>query len=364
MIWIILLTALILSPLPFIIMGIREKMLIARLKERNNDSIELRIIERKEITPTIFELTLSHPKGKSLPSFQPGQYLTLEVPLEGQCVKRCYSLADWNNDCKCYRLAIKKEDNGIASSWLHQNATEGKRLKVQMPQGHFVLKEKGGSVVLVAGGIGITPMRSMLHACLKSKIHSGRNIFLFYSARYYEELCYMDEFNGYQKSYSNFSFIPVLTSPDKDWQGMKGRLTAERILSYLGNSADTYFYFCAKQQMMDELMDGLKLSGIPSSNLLSENFGINVTSEDNTCYKIRLDLWEGTYQKNGTLYNFLEEKGLQLDGDCRAGQCGKCRMKLKSGSVKNLLTDPENDETTILLCCSIPVSDIKLERLG
>lgn len=185
--------------------------------------INLSVLERKDFNDGLFTLTLAHPNGRMLPGYRPGQYLTLLIEADGNrsSLKRCYSLASWQPNPACYELAIRQVSGGRVSTWLHQNMQSGSNIRVLPPRGEFTLQASSGDVALIAGGIGITPIRAMLHAllpgngsnqgrtanasmqrgtrqplpalpyllhpCSRSSIPGGR-IVLFYAARYFDDL--------------------------------------------------------------------------------------------------------------------------------------------------------------------------------
>lgn len=286
--------------------------------------INLSVLKRKDFNDGLFTLTLAHPNGRMLPGYRPGQYLTLLIPRMLPCnaalppslavveqdenrssLKRCYSLASWQPNPACYELAIRQVSGGRVSTWLHRNMQSGSRIRVLPPRGKFTLQASSGDVALVAGGIGITPIRAILHALLSdngsnqgrtanasmqrgtSSISGGR-IVLFYAARYFDDLLYHAEFIAAAGQHANFRYLPVLSKPRPDWQGQCGRLDAQTVLHRLNDFSQTDFYLCAGSSMMDAISAGLQESGIMTGRIHFERFNPGEFNADNTAYRITL----------------------------------------------------------------------------
>jgi len=337
-----------------------------RCARRLATPIKLSVLERKDFNDELFTLTLAYPDGRMLPGYRPGQYLTLltEADSNRPSLKRCYSLASWQPNPACYELAIRQLSGGRVSTWLHRNMQSGSRIRVLPPRGEFTLQASSRDVALIAGGIGITPIRAMLHALLADNDLKQGRIVLFYAARYFDDLLYHEEFITAAGQHANFRYLPILSKPLPDWQGLCGRLDAQTVLHRLNDFSQTDFYLCAGSSMMDMIGTGLQESGIMTERIHFERFNPGEFNADETAYRITLEGHEAFEFKGApTLLHGLEQAKIAVESDCRAGHCGVCRVKVLDGNVRWLLPkETALAEDEILSCCVTPQSDLRLAR--
>jgi ferredoxin-NADP reductase len=357
--------------LAFLLDGLRLALirLHRRIRiDRDAAPLELMVQQREEFSDNLFAVTLADPDGKALPAHRPGQYLTLLVEREGlPPLSRCYSLAAWEMRPRRYELAIRRLPDGRVSGRLHRELQPGSRVRALPPGGGFTLRAGNRDVALIAGGIGITPLRAMLHALLYGGWRRGRSrrVVLFHAARYIDELCYFTEFRSAAKVHPNFRYLPILSRPAPGWDGLCGRLDENDIWHHLDAPLRTDFYLCASVPMMDFLREGLCQRGVAASGIHFEAFGTGTSNADGTAYRIALNGHE-PFEFRGlpTLLHGMEQAGIAIDSDCRAGHCNACRLKLLSGRCRWLIPS-ENafTEDEILACCTVPQSDLRLARL-
>jgi ferredoxin-NADP reductase len=164
-------------------------------KRRLQTPLELVVQRRIDFGSDLFGVTLARPDGRVLPAFRPGQYLTVLIERDGHLpLRRCYSLASWSARPKHYELGIKQVDKGLASSWLHRELKPGLLIRTLPPRGAFVPRQGARQRVLIAGGIGITPLRAMLRYLLARA--ADARVDLFHAARHVGDLCYREEFQS------------------------------------------------------------------------------------------------------------------------------------------------------------------------
>ncbi|MDZ7878354.1 MAG: FAD-binding oxidoreductase [Saprospiraceae bacterium] len=218
-----------------------------------------------------------------LPNFKAGQYLSLSIPLSNRRIKRAYSLAAWKKTPFYYELGIKKEDTGVGSSWLWENMQTGKSLLASLPTGHFTCNTAANRLVFIAGGIGITPLRAMLHHFLDQQ-KRGQNkdskIFLFYSNSYQEDVIFHQEFIKIAQKTPDFTYIPIVTraTAADNWQGETQRISVATLRHYVGNFDNTAFYMCANNDLMHKLENALLTEGVEKTKIHYESFGISAVS--------------------------------------------------------------------------------------
>lgn len=339
-----------------------QRKLKIRRRSIANRKLSLVVESRQDITPSHFLISVSSPSGKRLPAFAPGQYLRLLVGDKG--LERRYSLAEWQKSPKRYVLGIKKEHQGKGSTWLHTHAKVGATLDIYPPAGEFVLNSKvSKKVILIGGGIGITPMRAMLHklATLRSK----PEVWLFHSAKTKDELLCYDEFADYKTHHHWFNYLPYCSSPPEAWQGNTGRIKGADIAKIVGSLNDCDIYICAQQQMIEQLTTAFVEQGASSGAIHSELFGLGANVAATGTFDVEVQ-GKGSFVFNNhpSLIAMLEDNQIAINADCRTGECGKCKVKLLSGDIEyrvKLKQVSSSDE--VLTCCAIPRSDISLAIL-
>lgn len=313
-----------------------------------------------------FRLTLARPartRWLPLPAFQAGMSVGLCMPdANGRTVLRRYSLAAWRRWPMRYELAIKREPGGLVSNWAGDHLRPGAGVSVMRPDGSFVWPpHPHGEVVLVAGGIGITPMRAMVHAWRAGR--AGQALTLLWSVRNLADLLdYHAEFEALAKSRPDFRYLPLLTGQDGAWEGGVGRLDAQRLLACCQSRTPQGFWMCASTAMMDGLRDGLVSRGVDPAAIHHEAFGA-AANADTSLYTVTLqpDNRCLTFAGEPSLLAMLNGAGMPLASDCRNGTCGSCRMRLVTGAVREVIT-PEWPlaEREVLACCCVPASDLTL----
>ncbi|MEE9337906.1 MAG: 2Fe-2S iron-sulfur cluster-binding protein [Methylococcaceae bacterium] len=290
--------------------------------------------------------------GMSIPSFEPGQYLFFKLNLstEKKPILRCYSLSDSPLNKDCYRVSIKKAlppgDNsnlpsGISSSYFHDNLQEGDIVDVRAPSGKFyidLLSHK--PVVLIGGGVGITPVLSMLNALCD--INSQREIWFFFGIRNGDEHIMESHFKAIEDKFDNIHINICYSRPTEQDKKEKKYHHASRVnidlLKQLLPSNNYEFYFCGPPQMMDSLETDLKTWGVPKSSVNFERFGSPSKKIVETLDKsipINFSRSQKTLNWDGaqSLLDLAEDNNIVIDSSCKRGMCGLCQTSIKSGSV-------------------------------
>ena len=303
--------------------------------------LQLRVVKRSEVAGELLCLAVAAPRGQTLPRFRAGQHVLLTAPAgsNGKSIQRAYSLAAWSKKPDHYELGIKREASGVMTQWLWQQLHAGDRLEVSRPQGSFVVEPGRGPLVLVGGGIGITPMRAMLHAALAGE----RPISLFHAARSAEQLLYQEEFAALARTHRHFSYHRWLSRPADDWSGKRGRIQASDLVATVAQPTSADFYLCASNTMMEELRHGLRAQGVGETRIHSEAFGVSAgAGQDGLNIAVERAGTTQTLLTAGepTVLATLEANDIAVAAECRAGSCGQCVAELKSGEI-DWLVRPE-----------------------
>ena len=312
------------------------------------------------------------------PSFEAGQYLTLRDNVGGKSYIRTYTLASSKHD-EYYRIAIKREVNGVFSNYMHDALAVGDIIECKAPRGDFFIDPlEDRPAILLAGGIGITPILSMARHCIldATRTRHLRELYVFCSARILEERSFYDELNqlvsrsqGLMKVYWALS-DPKDAKPRLDYQ-IHGHLDAEALKTAL--RLDNYqVYICGPNAYMQSMYDMCLSLGIGDKNIFAEAFGSgSIVRKKEQSYKTNfidaeqaLILFENSQVEQewtpvqGTLLEFAEQHGLTPDFGCRNGSCGSCIVKKKAGSV-NYSQQPQcdfDDDNEVVLCCARPAA--------
>jgi ferredoxin-NADP reductase len=330
--------------------------------------------------------------NKPLPSFLPGQYLTFQISLPGQPkpLVRCYSLSDAPNP-NYYRVTIKKvprtpDSSGrllsSVSNYFHDVVREGDVLSVKAPRGKFVLDtSRQTPVVLIGGGVGITPLLCMANT-LRAE-HSPREVWLFYGVRNGQEQIMKEHFRCLAKELNNcqvrlcYSQPNSEDSPEHDFH--VGTHISVDLLRRMLPSNDYEFYICGPPAMMDDLSRDLRAWDVPEERIRSEAFGpatvkkafvhpeaqvpaaaaAPATLQITFCQSGKQCAWQ---PEAGNLLDFSLANGIDIASGCRAGNCGTCEVRLKAGCVR-YLHEPgwEVQAGHCLTCVAVPKEPVVLD---
>lgn len=221
--------------------------------------------------------------GKQIAGFIPGQYLTikLEIPGEKYIHLRQYSLSD-RPGLDYYRISVKREDandnipGGIVSSYLHSHVNEGDILPITAPAGDFYLDmESNLPLVLISGGVGLTPMMCMLNTTVKEK--PNREVYYIHAAQNSHVHAFKTHVNDMAAEHKNVKSFVIYERPTEEDREMKnfdkeGFITIDWIQQVVPTkNAD--FYFCGPEPFMKVVNKSLKQWGIPDEHIHYEFFG-------------------------------------------------------------------------------------------
>ncbi|MEM7407899.1 MAG: 2Fe-2S iron-sulfur cluster-binding protein [Pseudomonadota bacterium] len=319
--------------------------------------------------------------GQPLPAFLPGQYLTFRLPIPGhdRPLTRCYSLSDSPTHPDYYRVTVKRlkgEVDGLVSTFLHQELQPDDLVDVKAPSGQFHLdSETHGPVVLIGGGVGITPALSMLNYITATG--SSRETWLFYGVRDSSQQVQREYLRQLGTENENVRLNICFSQPGPNDELGRDFDHAEWVtvdlLKRLLPSNNYDFFICGPAAMMDSLTHDLTAWGVPKSKIHFEAFGaatVKRVSRDlppSGANSIEVEFarsgntlgWDGSA---ASLLEFAEASGIPMESGCRAGNCGSCLTAIRSGTVE-YLHEPGApvEEGTCLTCISIPKGNLVLD---
>lgn len=354
-------------------------------------------VDRKvaeDAAQSVCSFYLAPEDGRLLPPFLPGQFLTFRLDLPSatggvERVVRCYSLSDSPNAGN-YRISIKRVppavgsavQRGRASGYFHDQVAVGTLLQVRAPAGRFYLDHSDAPVVLIAGGIGITPMLSMLNWCVTEQ--PGREVWLFYGVRDGRALVMKSHLESLAAAHPSFHLRVYFSDPQaedvlgRDHQH-RGRVDVALLRMELP-LRPYHFYICGPSPMMQSLVSGLEDWGVPEARIHFEAFGPSSLQRRQDSSRsaarppseagdpsILVDFAQSQKQlpwqpAARSLLEFAESHGISADFGCRAGSCGTCQTRIRSGEVSYLQPpDYEPEPGTCLLCVCAPKTSLTLE---
>ena len=349
--------------------------------------VQRREVENKDTSVCSFYLVPID--GQPLPGFRPGQFLTFRlatkdpVTHQPKTVVRCYSLSD-RPQPNYYRVSIKRMaaptdqpevPPGLSSNFFHDHVRERNTLEVKAPSGHFHLTEDEPlPMVLIGGGIGITPMLSIINTLLESG--SQREIWLYYGVHNGTEMIMKRHLQQLDDEYENFHLHLCYSAPDgKETEGVdyqhRGRVDIPLLKKTL-KPMRYQFYVCGPKTMMESLVPGLEAWGVDARDIYYESFGpATLVRREKPESMTAAQTVTVTFRKSGkcvswdpstnSLLDFAEENNIAVESGCRAGSCGCCQTTLESGEIEyNQQPDAEIEPGHCLLCISTPKGDLTL----
>ncbi|WP_051227652.1 2Fe-2S iron-sulfur cluster-binding protein [Oceanospirillum beijerinckii] len=324
--------------------------------------------------------------GKEIPTFLPGQFLTFRLNLpSGQSIIRCYSLSDAPEVKDYYRVTIKQipasEDKpaGLASSYFHECLSEGDILDVKPPSGQFYLqRDPQRPVVLIGGGIGLTPVLSMLNSICTSE--PERETWLFYGIKNKDEQIAIQTLRKQEAQHKNLRVIichsqPLQGGVEGEDFDIAGRISLA-VLQQTLPSSNYQFYICGPDTMMSGLTEQLSNWQVPETDVFFEAFGpssvrtsvkksTSASDQAHQQHKVTFARSGITAQWSGqqdSLLELAEAEGLTLNAGCRAGNCGTCVVAVKEGNVDYItVAGARPEQGSCLVCVCKPKGDIVLD---
>nr|WP_090345585.1 ferredoxin--NADP reductase [Mycolicibacterium malmesburyense] len=292
--------------------------------------------------------------------YQPGQFLTLQVTVDGCEHQRCYSMSSFPHNGNDLQITVKRDPGGLVSNWLNDTAEAGVEIHAAPPDGRFLLGESERDIVAFAGGSGITPIFSLIGSALVS---SQRRVRLFYANRSRDSVIFGESLTALAAA--NPERLAVTNHFDDE----AGVVVPEAVEAYASACGDVDYYICGPAPFMDTVESTLLRAGVPRDRLHLERFTVApisdeaaVATEQTEEVVIELDRKTTTapYRSGNTLLQTARMAGLRAPSSCETGSCGTCMARIVTGSARMLnndaLDDDEVAEGWVLTCQSLPTS--------
>jgi ferredoxin-NADP reductase len=303
--------------------------------------------------------------------FQPGQFLTFVVNLDGKEIRRGYSFSSSPLNGGAASVTIKRIPDGLVSNHMNRNVKAGDLLQVLGPSGEFVAGPSTGAprhFVFVAGGSGITPLMSLTETLLVAE--PDCKIDLLYGNRSLEDVIFRQRLQDLALRHPNLTVHHVLQNPPAGWNGATGLLTGEKILALAGGLDHKNFFICGPEAMMHGAAAALKAAGVPDTRIKTERF----TSPAKRTGRQATGSFPITFVRSGatvqpkpgeTILDAGLGAGLDLSYSCAMGGCASCRVRVTRGTVEmeepNCLSPEEREQGYVLACVACPTSNVEVD---
>ena len=381
------------------LLSLRGAAELARLSSelsmtRENSELPWRVMEVAEVVEESVDCRsfyLVDPYHQPLPDFAPGQYLMVRPALAGAFqATRCYSISS-SPDPRFWRITIKRQ-SGVArdakelprnpnrglSGWIHENIQTGDCLLIGGPAGQFHLdQECQAPIILLAAGVGITPMASMLRWSVERT--PSRPVALFYQAKDFDHWPLGETLHRWEEGQEKLSIHSFFSRCDKaqidekflalPGTGHAGKFSASDVRKS-PEFSQAQFYMCGPDGWMEDLRSGLIGQGVPAERVHWESFG-NAANERPAVaagdqeFQIRFEqsgrevVWSDPEQ---SLWELAQQANVPINSGCLSGVCGACKVKVLEGEVAyDRKTAVELAADECLTCIARPQSNVRLD---
>lgn len=316
------------------------------------------ITEKLSVSPNVTALTFASLDSGPVPDFTPGQFVTVKV--DGQ--QRSYSLTNpASESTHSYSIAVRRIEDGKVSTAIADHFAVGNVVDLQAPSGSFRIPLRNEfPVVMIAGGIGITPFMSYL-ASLTGAPGEPPEIVLHYGCRDTANIPFASELAGFAKKHPK---LRIHTHLSREPGLLAGRFEAQHVAQSLID-ARARFYICATEDMIEAATSGLIARGVPKFEIFSERFrspegalSLDLQPREITFARSQRTLrWT---PDDGSILSLAEAAGLTMSGGCRVGQCESCAVRVLQGSVVHAIP-LELEDGQCLACQARPATDLLID---
>ena len=300
-------------------------------------SLNLLIQDIRDETDRIRVFDLTAVDGAPLPAYGAGAHLTFDLGAAGT---RSYSLIDWpdHTDPSIYRIAVQREDDGDGGSKAMHGLAKGARLTATPPKNDFALEDHQGPALLLAGGIGITPMISMATALQDT----NRPFTFHYAGRSRDLMGFADALEA--------AFGDQLTSHYDDAKPL------DLAALMAGLSPQTHLYICGPRGMIDAARSAAAAAGLPDAQVHVELFTTPQAETGDTAFEVEVSSSGQvfTIPPDRSIIDVLEDEGVDLIYDCQRGDCGICQTDVIAGEPDHrdvVLSEAEKASGKVMQIC-------------
>jgi glycine betaine catabolism B len=336
----------------------------------------------EQVTHDVMTFHLTTPGSRAL-VFEPGQYVTVTVEVDGAPVSRCYSITSPATATTGLSITVKRVPRGPVSNWLHDNLVPGAQVQVNGPLGAFgSTRTPGRPEVYLTAGSGITPLMCMARTLVESDTAAGRDadVVLVHHARTPADIIFRRELEQLGDLHPGIRVVVVCEEPgDEEWRGSQGRISGDLLTDVVPDLALRDVLICGPAGYMRAARDIVADLGVDPARVDEESYDFVTLTDQAPLDPSNQHLAAATthtveFRRTGRTITCAEttvildaasEAGLTHPSSCRSGMCGTCKTAMLSGSVDmnhaGGIRPREVADHKILPCCSTPTSDIVLD---
>jgi ring-1,2-phenylacetyl-CoA epoxidase subunit PaaE len=355
---------------------------------KNTKDKYLRLTVKEVVMETDKAVSIVFDTNNTQMPYQAGQFVTLIETINGQKIRRAYSLCSSPFTDEFPAVTVKRVVGGAMSNHVNDTLLPGAQIEVMEPMGQFTTDYKADRkrhVILFGGGSGITPLLAITKSVLFEEPQSI--VSLVYANESVQDIIFNDALKELQKRYDGrLNVVHVLNNPPENWSGRKGWMSTDKVNAIIEelpkmDAANTEFFTCGPGPMMDIVVEGLESIGVPRDHIKLESFeagktspkeilGDEAVSVGDHSVKIIIDDEEFSFTvpADKTILEQGLEESVDMPYSCQSGLCTACRGKLISGKVKMIeydgLSQSELDDNYVLCCQAHPETDDVVIEIG
>ncbi|MFM0237893.1 FAD-binding oxidoreductase [Paraburkholderia phytofirmans] len=352
------------------------------------------------------------PSGRAF-VFEPGQFITLELEIDGESINRCYTISSPPTRPHTISITVKRVPGGKVSNWLHDNLHAGAEVRVLGPSGEFTCaRHPARKFLFLSAGSGITPLMSMSRA--HHELGEDSDIVFVHSARTPDDIIFARELDLIASNQAHFrtAFVCERVGARTNWPGVTGFLTLPLLKLIAPDYLEREVFTCGPAPYMQAVRNLLDEGGFDRRHYHEESFSFETVSEvaaqlttahvadalQNIGAPVTADSFveareeapgfapapvsietetrfKVSFAKSNReiecgsgqhVLDAAKKAGVRLPASCTQGMCGTCKVKLVSGEVAMKhaggIRQREIDQGMVLLCCSKPLSDLVVDK--
>ncbi len=333
------------------------------------------------------------PEGDQLFAFEAGQFLTLQLDIDGRPLNRCYTISSPPTRPNRIAITVKRVVGGTASNWVHDNIVPGSKVSALAPLGAFSLTRRPtGKLLFLSAGSGITPLMSMLRTLYD--LGSDADVVFLHSARTPSDIVFRSELAAIEMLMPNLRVVHICEAdyPSERWGGMRGRISSTMLQTIVPDLLERTTYNCGPAPYMEAVRRILGELGYDMAGYHEESFSFDDPAKpgaepppEGVTYDQIAIAPPPDAEESGTTYTVEFAKsgrtvtcrpdqsvldaalaaGVRLASSCSQGMCGTCKIPKLSGDVEmnhnGGIRPREIAAGKILACCSTPLTDLTLD---
>jgi glycine betaine catabolism B len=332
---------------------------------------------------------LFEPAQPALFQHEPGQFVTLQLQIDGRSVSRCYTISTPPTRPHLLGITVKRQPGGLVSNWLHDTMAPGKRIAADGPFGVFTsTRHPSAKYLFLSGGSGITPVMSMTRTLYD--LGSDADVVFVHSARTPSDIIFRRELETIASTVPTVRVVPVCErdAPREPWGGLRGFLSVEMLRMLAPDLDERVVFCCGPAPYMAAVRRILGEVGFDMQNYHEESFSfeeLTMKEFSTAATEVPADAdgqgaaptartYSVEFVRSGTTFTCGDDEfvldaayaaGLSPVSSCGQGMCGTCKTTMLSGTVdmqhNGGIRPREIAQSKVLICCSKPLSDLSID---